>query len=76
MHPLVGDLSKLTDNDLDEKTRDIRRKVFMVRNPEVQAQLINALQDYEEEGRRRQSLALKKMQEKDDDSLDGLINIS
>lgn len=76
MHPLIGDLSKLSDTDLDEKTRDLRRKYFMVRNPEVQAQILAALQDHEEETKRRQALAFKRMQEKDDEGLDDLINIS
>ena len=75
-HPLSGDLSKLSDSDLEEKTRDLRRKYLMIRNFETQAQILNLLRDYEEEAKRRQAIALKKSQEKDDEDLDGLINIS
>ena len=39
MHPLIDDLSKLKDSELEAKINDLTRKYFMVRNPGVQAQI-------------------------------------
>lgn len=76
MHPLTGDLTGLSDTDLDEKSRTLRKRLFMTRDPNVYNQLTNLLNDYEEELRRRTAESMKRMQEDGDNDLDGLINIS
>jgi len=76
IHPLVDDLSDLTDQDLDQKVKDLTSKYFAAQrfgNPQVLTQLLNFLTIYREEMTRR-SLE-RKLKTDDDNDLDQLINV-
>lgn len=75
MHPLVGDLSHLKDNELEDKTNELTRRYFTTRNPEVQNQISMVLDSYKNElGNRRQREYEKMMGSRNKD-LDKLIKV-
>lgn len=74
MHPLTNDLSIITDQDLDEKIRDLNKKMsiaYRLGNPEVLTQLQNLLIIYREEFKSR----YMKKSMSDDQDFDKLINV-
>lgn len=74
MHPLSDDLSNITDQELDEKIRDLNKKMsiaYRLGNPEVLTQLQNLLIIYREEFKTR----YMKKSISDDVDLDKLINV-
>lgn len=74
MHPLSDDLSTLSDQELDEKIRDLSKKAAIVHrlgNLEVLTQLQNLLIIYREEFKSR----YMKKSIMDDQDLDKLINV-
>ena len=80
MHPLLSDLSKLTDTELTEKTNELNKKLMYARRGGSQAvgQLQSILNDYMNEQYMRQEAAFKKIQEEASESgndWDGIINI-
>lgn len=76
MHPLVTDLNKLKDSELDTKINDLTRKYFMVYNPGVQAQIVAALDSYKEELNKRRQREYENMVNNRDKGLDKLINVN
>ena len=76
MHPLVGDLSAMKDNELDLKIQDLTKKYFQTINQEVRNQIVNLLETYKEEASKRRAKALQSMMDNRDKGLDKLININ
>ena len=76
MHPLVGDLSKLKDAELETKLNDLTRKYFSTHNFDVQQQIIAVLDSYKEELNNRRAAEYNKMMSSRDKGLDKLINVS
>jgi hypothetical protein len=76
MHPLIDDLSKLKDGELEAKINDLTRKYFMVRNPGVQAQMVSMLDSYKYELDLRRRREYENMVNNRDKGLDKLININ
>lgn len=72
-NPLV-DLNLLSDAELDQKIRDLSKKYFQTRNPQVQMQIASVLEMHREEFKARQ--AQQQTQQNDDSDLDNLININ
>lgn len=60
MHPLISDLSKLSDEELFNKNSDLQSKLafaYRIGNPDMVGQLQLFLYDYREEvGRRNQKM--------------------
>jgi hypothetical protein len=75
-NPLIGDLSELTDYELDEKLMGLRTRYYQTSNPDVQSQIVNTLNVYQDEQSFRQQRAMQKSKESDEDGLDGLIKVS
>jgi|TARA_R110000851_G_scaffold105219_1_gene223306 hypothetical protein len=75
-NPLVGDLSSLTDHELHEKLMGLRKRYFQTSNPDVQLQVVNTLNVYEDEEILRRDRAMQKSKDSDEDGLDGLIKVS
>lgn len=76
MHPLVHDLDKLKDAELEQKIFDLTKKYFITRNPDVQQQMSMVLDSLKEELSRRRQAALEKMMASSDKNLDKLINVN
>jgi len=76
MHPLVHDLDKLKDAELEQKIFDLTKKYFSTRNPDLQHQMVMVLDSLKEELGRRRQAALAKMMASSDKNLDKLINVS
>jgi len=76
MHPLVNDFSHLKDSEIENKIGELTRKYFMTHNVEIRSQIVMLLESYKEEAGNRRRVALEKMMENRDKSLDKLINVS
>jgi hypothetical protein len=74
MHPLVNDLSGLKDQEVHGKIADLTKKYFMTRNPDLQRQIANVLDELRIElGERNRRLIEQQMKDK---NLDNLIKLS
>lgn len=74
MHPLLGSLSDIADEDLDIKINAIYDRLKTAGgNPSVYNQLMLLLQNYQEEKQRRAAEARKKLD--DDDKYNDKIDI-
>lgn len=76
MHPLVGDLSEITDEELEHKRSQLLRRLQVNTNPMVTQQLLSMLDNYTEENNLRQRKAYEAMIENKEEEFDKLINIS
>lgn len=76
MHPLVHDLEKLKDSEVETKISELTRKYFSTSNFELQRQITMVLDTYREELARRQRIAYENMMKGRNKDLDKLINVS
>jgi len=76
MHPLTGDLSSLKDSEIESKIQDLTKKYFMTHNFELQQQISNVLNDYNEEMTKRRQASLAKLMKSSDKTLDNLIKVN
>ena len=76
MHPLVYDLSKLKDSEIESKILDLSKKYWQSSNPSVRDQISMLLDSYNEELRTRRSKLWQQQQENNDKGLDTLINVN
>lgn len=76
MHPLVHDLDKLKDGELENKINELTRKYFSTRSFELQQQIIMVLNTYKEALATRRAADYEKMMSNRDKGLDKLINVS
>ena len=72
-HPLLSDLSSLTDEEISEKVNSRTQKWFQTRNPETEYQIQTMLDTHKLEMIDRSS---KSKPEDGNKDLDNLINIS
>ena len=72
-NPLVDSFESLTDTEVEDATRDLSRKYFQTRNPQVQQQIATLLDMYREELRARMA---RKSVQNDNSELDDLIKVS
>lgn len=79
INPLIDNLDKFTEAQLEEKVVDLQRKYFSTRNTGLQAQIANVLTIYQNELYTRRALEAerqkKQMAENGGADLDSLINI-
>lgn len=76
MHPLVGDLAKLKDSEVESKINELTRRYFSTGNVDLQRQVAMVLDTYREELARRQATAYENMMKGRNKDLDKLINVS
>jgi hypothetical protein len=77
MHPLVGNLEDLKEQEIHSKISDLTKKYFMTHNPEVQRQIANMLDEYRNEiGARNAKIWQQQMENNSNKGLDKLININ
>lgn len=77
-NPLLGDITKLKDNEIDTKISEISKKYHIAArmgHGGVCDQLASALSMYKEEQYRRQVEATQKLAKKQDKDFDDLINV-
>jgi hypothetical protein len=75
-NPLVDSFESLTDTQVEDATRDLSRKYFQSRNPQIQQQIAVLLEMYKEELRARTAKRALEAQQNNDSDLDNLINVS
>jgi hypothetical protein len=79
MHPLLPDLSTLTDSELEQKVRDLTKKYYTTArmgNKYMAQQIFILMDDHRGEQMRRQQEALRRQKiNSPEDDIDGLINI-
>jgi hypothetical protein len=74
MHPLVNELSGLKDQEIHNKINDLTKKYFMTRNPDIQRQIANILDELRIElSDRNRRIIEEQMKDK---NLDSLIKLS
>lgn len=79
MHPLTPDLSKLSDQDLGNKTRDLTvrlNQAYRSGSTALVSQVSMLLEDYQAEMARRQRAELEKLMSNNQDKFNGIIDIS
>lgn len=75
MHPLMEDLSKLKDAELETRIQDLSKKFWMIRNPTVLNQVSVLLEAYQAEMTERRQKAWNQQYQKRDKGLDDLIKV-
>jgi hypothetical protein len=78
LNPLMGSLSELSLNELEEKIVVLQRRYFMTGNLGVQSQIQNFLEIYKEELHTRRAIEANRQKEQQDgeNGLDNLIKVS
>lgn len=76
MHPMIGNLKNFTDSQLEDRVSKLNRIYFITNDENVRHQIILLLDDMKFELQSRYAAQQIKMQQNDDNDLDGLINIS
>ena len=77
-NPLLDDLSRFKDTELDEKISDLNKKyniALRMGNSSIAMQIAMSLEAFRSELMRRHQEASKKLLNKQNKDLDGLINI-
>lgn len=76
MHPLLQNMSSLSDNELEQKILEANRRYWQTHNPEVQMQISMIIDSYksEQESRRVKQRLAEQQNGKSD--LDNLIKVS
>jgi hypothetical protein len=76
LHPLSPDLSKLKDNELENKLQELSKRYFQTSNAGIQQQLIMLIEGYKEELASRRAKIWQEQYQKRDTDLDSLIKVS
>lgn len=76
MHPLLDNLSSLSDNDLEQKIIEVSRRYWQTRNPQVQMQISMIIETYKLEQENRRARQRIETQENGNSDLDSLIKVS
>ena len=76
LHPLSPELSKLKDNELENKLQELSKRYFQTNNAGVQHQLIMLIDGYKEELANRRAKMWQDQYQKRDTDLDSLIKVS
>lgn len=77
-HPLLNDLTLLKDAELESRMTDLNKKYSIALrsgNGQMAQQIAVVLEALRDEGSRRQAEATKKLLQKQNKDLDGLINV-
>ena len=76
-HPLQPDLTMLSEQELEDKIRDLTKKYFsaMRMSPAAAGQIVMLLDGYKDEKFKREQKRLDDVKSNYNSDLDGLINI-
>lgn len=75
-NPLADDLSKLKENELENKIQELSKKYFLSNNVNVQHQITVFLDMYKAELATRRAKMWQEQYQKRDTDLDSLINVN
>lgn len=77
MHPLQIDITKLSDNEIEEKIRDLTKKYFSALrlSPSASQQVLMLLEDYKAEQQQREMTRTDNHKKDLGKDFDDLINI-
>lgn len=75
-HPLLENLSVLSEADLQDRLSSISTKYWQTQNPDVRSQMMVIIDELKYELRLRSSKPVENSEDNGDNSLDNLINIS
>lgn len=75
MHPLLKNLSELTNTQIEEKINKLQQAYFSTTNFQVQDQIVDLLDSYKFELQNRQLIEQEKSQD-GENPLDELINVT
>ncbi len=75
-HPLLENLTVLSEADLQDRLSSISTKYWQTQNPDVRSQMIVIIDELKYELKLRSSKPVENSEDNDDNSLDNLINIS
>ena len=75
-HPLLENLTVLSEADLQERLSSISTKYWQTQNPDVRSQMMVIIDELKYELRLRSSKPVENTEDNGDNSLDNLINIS
>ena len=76
MHPLLGSLNNLSDNELEQKLSEVNKRYWQTSNPEIREQIIMVIESYKLELDSRRVKQKLESQQNGNPGLDNLINIS
>lgn len=76
INPLLEDLSKLKDAEIENKIQDLSKKYWTARNPNLKMQIASFLDIYKEELTTRRAKAWDQQYQKRNKDLDDLIQIN
>lgn len=76
MHPLISDLSKLKDSEVESKIFELTKKYFATNNTELKTQIGMAMESYKQELQTRRQVAYQNMMQNRNQDLDKLINVN
>ena len=78
MHPLVNDMSHLSDAEVEQKILDLNRKYWSTSNFSVRDQISLVIETYklEQEARRAKQKIEQQLQDSGNNDLDNLIKVS
>jgi hypothetical protein len=76
MHPLLGSLNTLSDNELEQKLSEVNKRYWQTSNFEVREQIIMVIESYKLELESRRIKQRVDAQQNGNSDLDNLINIS
>ena len=77
-NPLINDFSNLKDSELESRMTDLNKKYIIalrMGNGTLAFQISVVIESLREETTRRQNEAIKKLMQKQNKDLDGLINV-
>jgi len=74
-NPLVDDMKKLSDQQVEEKVSELGKKYWQTRNLQLRDQIASIYEMYRLEAQARRAKAYQS-QSNDDNDLDSLININ
>jgi len=77
-HPLIGDLKKIKDQDLENKLTDLNKKYNLAASMGqggICSQILSVIEMYREELQNRQAASMKSAMKKQNKDLDDLINV-
>lgn len=76
MHPLITDFEQLKDGELESRIQSLTQKYFMAHNPDLQQQIVMALNVYKTELASRRAKQYQADYQKRDQDLDKLIKVN
>lgn len=75
-NPLVDNLDKMSDSEIEEKVNDLSKKYFQTNNLQLRDQIASVYEMYRHEAAARRAKAYQRQADDNDNDLDSLINVN